>query len=245
MTTETFKNLPSQAERIFAILARSEKIGNPGANVALLHREGLVEFVKEGEDVWVKPIAQALAEWQEYAAQDGRGKAHSGLYYNLRGFHVVQGDIFESRADVLINSVNIVGVMGKGLAKKFSNRFPGLNESYQEACSNGQIQRWGLHPWTFKEGGRTRWIINLPTKDHWRKPSSVYLIQRGLFCLCSWMGKTQHVYSQHEAPWTVALPALGCGEGGLDWESQVRPMMEKELGEESKSTFMSTVYLQE
>lgn len=116
------------------------------------------------------------------------------------------GDLFESRAQTLVNTVNCVGVMGKGVALEFKKRFPAMFEDYVTRC-----ERKGLRlgePYLFHDvSGRQ--ILNFPTKDHWRSPSRLGDIERGLDYLV-----------RHIAEWniqSIAMPPLGCGNGGLAW----------------------------
>lgn len=126
-------------------------------------------------------------------------------------------DIFESKADALVNPVNCVGVMGGGLAKEFRLRYPRMNEAYQEACARGEVKVGKMWQWwqppIISQG---RWIINFPTKDDWREPSKLAYIGNGLRDLT-------RVVSDLELK-SIAVPALGCGLGGLDWAT-VAPMI--------------------
>jgi O-acetyl-ADP-ribose deacetylase (regulator of RNase III) len=130
----------------------------------------------------------------------------------------VKGNIFESPAQVITNTVNTVGVMGKGLALEFKNRFPLMFEDYQEPCKKGTVQPGTPYLWENDEVQ----ILNFPTKREWQSHSLIEDIETGIKYLAS-----------HYAEWgihTLALPPLGCGLGGLKWEN-VRPLIEKYLGE--------------
>jgi len=132
-------------------------------------------------------------------------------------FKEVAGNLFESGADTLVNPVNCVGVMGKGLALEFKKRFPSMFEDYAERCARNQV-RLG-EPYLFRDRSGTL-IVNFPTKDHWRPPSRLADIDRGL-----------DYFVQHHAQWrikSVAFPQLGCGNGGLSWED-VGPLMFSKL----------------
>lgn len=114
------------------------------------------------------------------------------------------GDMFLSHHDVLVNTVNCVGVMGKGIAKEFKRKFPDMFEEYSELCSKGEIKPGKLHVW---EGiGFT--IINFPTKRHWKDGSRYEDIEAGLVALRDYL---------QDKTVSVALPALGCSNGGLEW----------------------------
>lgn len=113
---------------------------------------------------------------------------------------LISGDIFESNADYLINPVNCLGVSGAGLAKEFAKRYPAAQELYEASCRFG-IVRPG---YPLFAGG----IIYFPTKDDWRKPSRIDWIQEGLLAVADELLPGE----------SVAIPALGCGLGGLNWE---------------------------
>ena len=121
-------------------------------------------------------------------------------------FKALIGDLFASEAQTLVNTVNCVGVMGKGVALEFKRRFPSLFDDYAGRCVRKEV-RLG-EPYLFRDPGG-RMVINFPTKDHWRSPSRLADIERGL-----------DYFVQHYAQWgvtSVAFPPLGCGNGGLDW----------------------------
>lgn len=125
-----------------------------------------------------------------------------------------QGDFFATPADIRINPVNCVGVMGAGLALAFRQRFPAMFRAYRQACAAGDVRPGHLHVW------RSPWIVNFPTKRHWRDPSRYDDIAAGLDAL--------QVYLAPLGPVSVALPALGCGRGGLDW-SRVHELIRSKL----------------
>lgn len=128
------------------------------------------------------------------------------------------GDLFRSPAQVLVNTVNTVGVMGKGIALQFKRIYPEMFEAYRNYCERGDLQIGKLL--LYKTPGK--WILNFPTKKHWRNPSKVEYIETGLRKLrqrCAEMGIT-----------SIAFPELGCGNGALDFDTQVRPLMERYLG---------------
>lgn len=129
----------------------------------------------------------------------------------------IQGDIFDTPADIRVNTVNCVGAMGAGVALAFKKRYPEMFKDYQGACRRGQIRPGKMHVWRSLEGV---WIINFPTKRDWREPSRYEDIDAGLDDL--------RQYLDSVAPVTVALPALGCGNGGLDW-ARVSDMIRQKL----------------
>lgn len=133
---------------------------------------------------------------------------------------LAQGDIFESGADALVNPVNCVGVMGKGLALEFKHRCPENFDSYVAACRSGHL-RPGKALVTRSEGFH---VINVPTKRHWSDRSSLSLVESALQA-------TRKAARQFGWP-SVAVPALGCGLGGLPW-NEVLPRIEDVLGPEA------------
>lgn len=134
------------------------------------------------------------------------------------------GNILAEEAEALVNTVNCVGVMGRGIALQFKNAFPDNFKAYAEACARNEVRPGRL--FVFETGHLTnpRYIINFPTKRHWRGKSRMEDIDAGLVALADEI-RTRNIRS-------IAIPPLGSGLGGLDW-SQVRPRIEaalKELG---------------
>lgn len=136
---------------------------------------------------------------------------------NIAMFKVLIGNLFESQAQTLVNTVNCVGVMGKGVALEFKKRFPTNFEDYAARCKRKQV-RLG-QPYLYRDSsGRS--IVNFPTKDHWRSPARLRDIERGL-----------DYFAHHIEEWgiqSVAMPPLGCGNGGLEW-SEVGPLIYSKL----------------
>jgi O-acetyl-ADP-ribose deacetylase (regulator of RNase III) len=135
--------------------------------------------------------------------------------------HYVEGNILESSAQALVNTVNTVGVMGKGIALQFKNAFPQNFRCYAKAYKAGDV-RIGQMFLTKDENLATgeKTIINFPTKTDWRKPSEYAYIEQGLADLV-------RVIQENNIT-SLALPPLGAGNGGLDWE-RVRRMIEEKL----------------
>src|SRR5690606_37121962 len=133
----------------------------------------------------------------------------------------VTGNIVESSAEALVNTVNTVGVMGKGIALQFKNQFPNNYKIYKEACKNKTLTIGQLLI-TEEESllGGKKTIINFPTKTHWRMPSEYEYIDAGLASLANEI-RARKIQS-------VAIPPLGSGNGGLDW-NRVRKMIENAL----------------
>jgi O-acetyl-ADP-ribose deacetylase (regulator of RNase III) len=129
----------------------------------------------------------------------------------------VKGSLFHSPAQVLVNTVNTVGVMGKGVALEFKRLFPEMYNEYHALCENNKFKVGML--WLYKSPNK--WVLNFPTKKHWRNPSRVEYIEDGL-------KKFVSTYEQMGIQ-SIAFPPLGCGNGQLDFEIQVQPLMEKYL----------------
>ncbi|HNU12533.1 MAG TPA: macro domain-containing protein [Rubrivivax sp.] len=131
------------------------------------------------------------------------------------------GDILRSEAEALVNTVNCVGVMGRGVALQFKNAFPENFKAYAAACKREQVQPGRM--FVFETGQLTppRYIINFPTKRHWRGKSRIEDIDAGLAALVAEI-RARGIRS-------IALPPLGSGLGGLDWQVEVRPRIEAAL----------------
>lgn len=131
------------------------------------------------------------------------------------------GDILKSEAEALVNTVNCVGVMGRGIALQFKNAFPENFKAYAAACKREQVQPGRM--FVFETGQLTppRYIINFPTKRHWRGKSRIEDIEAGLAALVTEI-RARRIRS-------IALPPLGSGLGGLDWVAEVRPRIETAL----------------
>lgn len=127
-----------------------------------------------------------------------------------------KGNMFESGADCLINTVNCEGFMGKGIAYQFKMKFPENNKSYIKACRSGELTVGRVH--YFIEDGVT--IINFPTKDKWRENSRMEYIEDGLDSLIELLPVLRVK--------KIAIPPLGCGNGGLIWEN-VKGLIENKL----------------
>jgi len=136
-----------------------------------------------------------------------------------------EGSVLDSDAQTLVNTVNCAGVMGKGVALEFKKCFPDMYEEYAAKCGRGEV-RPGM-PYLFKPHDeqldlftprRRPWVLNFPTKRHWRARSKLEDIVEGLRYL-----------EQHYAEWgiqSLAVPPLGCGNGRLAWE-EVGPILDR------------------
>jgi len=131
------------------------------------------------------------------------------------------GDILQADAEALVNAVNCVGVMGRGLALAFKKAYPKNFTAYAAACAREEVQPGRILVFDTGRHANPRFIINFPTKRHWRGKSRIEDIESGLHALA------EEVQARHIT--SVAVPALGSGLGGLDW-CDVRPRIEKALG---------------
>lgn len=132
------------------------------------------------------------------------------------------GNLMEDDAHALVNTVNTVGVMGKGIARQFRQRFPANFFAYAQACKLGQVRTGRMFVTEPGELIGPRWVVNFPTKQHWRDPSRIEWVVDGLQDLRSFL-------VSNAVP-SIALPALGAGLGGLPW-SAVRGHIEAALGD--------------
>ena len=159
-----------------------------------------------------------------------------------------EGSIFDSKADVLVNPVNTVGVMGAGLAKQFKERYPKMFDYYKAFCDVGgfdepikvelyakpyldgivkrKYTQFSLHWWFTEISEDGPLIINAPTKRHWKEPSTLHGIRCVLLDIQSFLFWT-NFHGMRDS--RVAMPRLGCGLGGLDWED-VNPLVKEFFG---------------
>ncbi len=141
-----------------------------------------------------------------------------------------QGNLLEADVEALVNTVNTVGVMGKGIALMFKEAFPENFKLYREACRTHGIEIGRVFPTERRDVmGGPKWIVNFPTKQHWRAPSRIEWIEHGLTDL-------RRFIEEHSIQ-SIALPPLGTGNGGLDWQ-QVRPLIVRTLGSLSDVTIV-------
>jgi len=133
------------------------------------------------------------------------------------------GNLLEANVESLVNAVNTVGVMGKGIALMFKEAFPENYRAYAQACRHEEVQVGSVFVTeTPPLSAGPRWIVNFPTKQHWRHNTQLSWIQDGLDDLRRWI-----VDSGVES---IAVPPLGCGHGGLRWDA-VGPLIEEKLGD--------------
>lgn len=126
------------------------------------------------------------------------------------------GNLLDADVDALVNTVNSVGVMGKGIALQFKRAYPEMFREYARAAKTGEIRVGHVHVWPTGLLTGPRYIINFPTKGHWRAKSELVNVERGLVDLIKMLA-TLDVKS-------IAVPPLGCGNGGLAW-ADVEPII--------------------
>jgi O-acetyl-ADP-ribose deacetylase (regulator of RNase III) len=131
-----------------------------------------------------------------------------------------QGNLLDAQVDAIVNTVNTVGVMGKGIALMFKEKFPDNYRLYALACKRDVVEIGKMFVTSSPELGGPRLIINFPTKKNWRSPSKLEWIEEGL--------KDLHRVIEHYNIRSIAIPPLGSGNGGLEW-SKVRSLIEAEL----------------
>lgn len=134
----------------------------------------------------------------------------------------VKGDFFDYDADIRVNTVNCVGVMGAGVALLFKDKYPDMFSDYFKACENKEVKPGKPHVWYDNNMFSKTTIINFPTKIHWKNPSEYDFVEQGLMWLREYLKDKENS--------TITLPALGCGHGGLDWNI-VRELINKYLGD--------------
>ncbi len=130
------------------------------------------------------------------------------------------GDLLAEDAEVLVNAVNCVGVMGRGIALRFRKAFPENFRAHAEACRRGEVRPGRMFVFETGALANPRCIVNFPTKRHWRDDSRIGDIQAGLEDLVT-------VIRERDIR-SIAVPPLGCGLGGLEWDD-VRPRIERAL----------------
>ena len=133
-----------------------------------------------------------------------------------------QGNLLTDDSEALVNTVNCSGVMGRGIALQFKEKFPDNFKAYSKACKNYEVHTGQMFVFNTGQLTNPRYIINFPTKRHWRSASYVEYIELGLDDLVKEV-KEIDISS-------ISIPPLGCGLGGLNWED-VRPLIEMKLKE--------------
>jgi O-acetyl-ADP-ribose deacetylase (regulator of RNase III) len=131
-----------------------------------------------------------------------------------------EGDLLLADADALVNTVNCVGVMGKGIALQFKRRYPSVFKAYEEACRQGEVTIGRMFVVPTNQLNGPRYVVNFPTKRHWRSPSRLEYIEDGLVDL-------RRIIMEYGIK-SIAIPRLGAGNGGLDWRA-VEPLIVQNL----------------
>lgn len=136
---------------------------------------------------------------------------------------LTQGNLLEADVQALVNAVNTEGVMGKGIALQFKQAFPEMFKEYAREAKAGRLMVGRVQVHERGQGKAPRWIINFPTKESWRRPSRLEWIRTGLDSLIEEV--------RERGIESIAVPALGCGNGGLDWE-EILPLIQKAFSRE-------------
>lgn len=142
--------------------------------------------------------------------------SHTQLEEDMLTYH--RTSLLDSQAQTVVNTVNTVGVMGKGIASALKKRHPDMFKAYKRICDEGLLDIGKLWLWRSPQ----QWVLNFPTKKHWRRPSSLEYVEAGL----------RKFVDQFETRGIreIAFPRLGCGNGGLAWEN-VQPLMHSYLAD--------------
>ena len=187
-----------------------------------------LEFLRERVPVRHRVDLKAGQPRQKYGTRSGTNDEP------LRAGRVVltyiYASLFDSPAQTLVNTVNTVGVMGKGIAKSFRVRYPAMFDEYRRLCAGNKLSIGNLHLWKNDD----RWVLNFPTKTTWKLPSKIAYIEAGLDTFVrnyASMGIT-----------SVSFPPLGCGNGNLEW-NEVRPLMEKYLNKLSIPVYVHSLHV--
>lgn len=136
---------------------------------------------------------------------------------------ITHGDLLkQTDVDAIVNTVNCVGVMGKGIALQFKKKWPDNFVEYAKSCKLGHLRPGKVHIYKLEQSTYPFFIINFPTKEHWREKSKIEYIRNGLNDLIQKM-KDLNISS-------IAIPPLGCGNGGLSWDL-VKPLIEEAFRE--------------
>lgn len=140
----------------------------------------------------------------------------------MSNIEFIKGNLFNSNCKTLVNTINTVGVMGKGIALEFKKRYPEMYKDYVERCEKGLVKIGEPYLWIDPKDKLfyKKFILNFPTKEHWKNPSKLEYIKSGL-----------EYFKYNYKKWpisSISFPPLGCGNGGLDWNI-VKPIMVEKL----------------
>ncbi|WP_082650596.1 type II toxin-antitoxin system antitoxin DNA ADP-ribosyl glycohydrolase DarG [Mastigocoleus testarum] len=128
-----------------------------------------------------------------------------------------RGNLLEEEVEALVNTVNCVGVMGKGIALQFKRAYPENFHQYEKACKTGEVKPGSVFTVATDSILKPKYIINFPTKRHWKGKSKIEDIKSGLVALVAEVERLKIK--------SIAIPPLGCGNGGLNW-ADVKPLIE-------------------
>jgi len=142
------------------------------------------------------------------------------IAFHNKMMRYLTGNLLEAETDALVNTVNCVGVMGKGIALQFKQAFPENYAKYRLACEHHEVQPGRMFVYATGNLMGPQYLINFPTKRHWKEKSTMADIDNGLADLAKVI-HDRHIMS-------VAVPPLGCGNGGLEW-GEVRKLIEHKL----------------
>lgn len=132
-------------------------------------------------------------------------------------------DIFKLNSDAIIVPVNTVGIMGAGLAKVFREKYPEAFDRYRQFCKTdlSKLDEFRYFPQYHK------WVYYFVTKHHWKNPSKLEYVEESLIKMRDWLDT--YILGDTGKPFVIAVPKVGCGLGGLNWEKQVKPLINKYL----------------
>jgi len=131
---------------------------------------------------------------------------------------IVRGNIIDADVQALVNTVNTVGIMGRGIALQFKRAFPDNYEAYRKVCEKKQLETGMVYTYEREQLYNPRYIINFPTKRHWKSPSKMEYIESGLMALVQEITRLKIE--------SIAIPPLGCGLGGLNWNEVYKKIEE-------------------
>lgn len=137
----------------------------------------------------------------------------------------IDGDLLQDDAEILVNPVNCCGVMGAGVAKVFKERYPKMFSVYRNECKRGWLKPGFVYKYKV---GKNKWVCNATTKDGWKNPSNYQWVENCLIHICTMLLIRIEVDGINVP--TIAMPALGCGNGGLNFGS-VKKLIIKNLAE--------------
>ena len=209
---------------IVYLVSTAQMIADAGIGFVFTDRHSLArvaEFKDRLDDLTMVDFTVAYAEyWRSTPDERDRQEKKQAefLVHQTVPWELMTGiAVLNDDAEALVNTVNCVGVMGKGIALQFKQAYPEMNDAYEEACKRGEVQPGRMTVWETNQLTGPKYVINFPTKRHWVGRSSYKDIESGLAALVEEIRK-RNIRS-------IAIPPLGCGNGGLKW-SKVRPMIE-------------------